>query len=121
MDRGAEGDKGQGGSSKQTTMDNTDDSDRPPPPPPPPPLSSVALRCVCVPTVARCAAVHNGVKLPFEVVFASSADDGFDARQLEAPSKAAATPADPSQPQPQTHIKGWQSAKFVQHNGHTVR
>ena len=73
----------------------------------------------------------QGLKLPFQVVFASSADEGFDAHQLEAPSKAASAAAaaaaaasaggaqpaaaapqpDEKQPQP-THIKGWQSAKF---------
>jgi len=57
----------------------------------------------------------QGLKLPFEVVFASSADDGYDARQLEAPSKAAAAPsqgqAGGNEPKP-THIKGWVSAKY---------
>jgi len=58
-----------------------------------------------------------------QVIFASSSDDGFDAKQLEAPSKAnaaaaagataaaggAAQPAEADKP---THIKGWQSARY---------
>jgi hypothetical protein len=66
-----------------------------------------------VASTADLPAAVTGLKLPFLVSFASSAEDGYEAAQLQQGASAPKQGDEKSTPAgAPTHIKGWQSAKY---------